>query len=223
MAPNWRASVQRGLSRVTGYRLVRTTGPARGRSRPPVHPDVDRLVSEPVFLLSSVRSGSTLLRAVLDSHSQIHSPHETHFRRLQVLPTTPPAIQALDSSGLSIVDVEHLLWDRLFKRSLALSGKRVLVEKTPSNVFAVDRLKTAWPQARFIFLLRHPLAIARSWHSADPRTRPMNKSIAHIRNYVEHLDPARQTTRASRCITSSSPPIQTPERRLCDYLTNPRC
>ena len=190
--PGWRASAQHALAQVTGFRLVRVHGLPRGRARPPQRPD-DRLLPDPVFLLSSVRSGSTLLRALLNAHTEIHSPHETHFRRLQVVPSTPPAHQALTADGLSIVEAEHLLWDRLLHRSLQASGKRVLVEKTPSNVFALERLRTAWPHARFIFLIRHPLSIAQSWSAADPRTRPMRRAVPHTLHYLEHLERARQS------------------------------
>src|SRR5215207_5047779 len=38
----------------------------------------DRLLVAPAFVLSSVRSGSTLLRVLLATHSQIHAPHELH-------------------------------------------------------------------------------------------------------------------------------------------------
>lgn len=218
----WRAAVGDTIVRLTGYRVIRDgAGPAtpRGRSRPPVHPEVDRLVPSPVFLLSSVRSGSTLLRAVLNSHSAIHSPHETHFRRLQVAATTPPVRQALDVDGLNLPDIEHLLWDRLLHRSLLLSGKRVLVEKTPSNVFIADRLRTAWPQARFVFLIRHPLAIARSWHAADPDARPMRRAVPHTLAYMEHLEQARQrhdgVTIRYEDLTGD-PEAET--RRLCGHL-----
>ncbi|MFJ8165549.1 hypothetical protein ACIRBY_32180 [Streptomyces sp. NPDC096136] len=44
----------------------------------------DRLVPSPVFLLSAVRSGPTLLRCVLDSHSRLHAPHELHLTRFGV-------------------------------------------------------------------------------------------------------------------------------------------
>lgn len=222
MGLRWRSTVQNLLESWTGYRLVRPRGNdevRRGLARAPLHPEIDRLVPEPVFLLSSVRSGSTLLRAVLNSHSQLHSPHETHFRRLQVVPTTPPAYQALEVDGLRVVDVEHLLWDRMLHRSLQLSGKRVLVEKTPSNVFVADRLATAWPRARFIFLLRHPLAIARSWHAADPNRRPMVRAVPHTLAFMQQLESARQrhpgvTVRYEELTADP----ETVTRRLCDFL-----
>src|SRR3954467_12084339 len=39
----------------------------------------DRLLEQPVFVLSSIRSGSTLLRVLLNSHTAIHAPHELHL------------------------------------------------------------------------------------------------------------------------------------------------
>ncbi|MFD8212331.1 sulfotransferase [Streptomyces sp. NPDC059697] len=41
-------------------------------------------MDSPVFVLSSVRSGSTLLRVLLNSHSQIRAPHEMHLRTVHV-------------------------------------------------------------------------------------------------------------------------------------------
>jgi len=193
MATRWQDRAKVVLERVSGLRVSRQPAwQVRGRVRPSPHPELDRLLPSPVFLLSSVRSGSTLLRVILNSHSRIHAPHETHFRRLTVVPSTPPALQALEVSGLNVLDVEHLLWDRLLHRSLQLSGKDVLVEKTPSNVFAADRLAVAWPKARFIYLIRHPLAVARSWHAANPEQRPMDRAVTHTLGYMQEVERARE-------------------------------
>ena len=43
-----------------------------------------RLVASPVFLLSAIRSGSTLLRSILNSHPAVCAPHELHLRYLKV-------------------------------------------------------------------------------------------------------------------------------------------
>lgn len=215
----WQDAANDLLDRLTGFRLLRSPGePEAVVLRPPQH-EADRLVPSPVFLLSSVRSGSTLLRVLLDSHSQVCAPHETHFRRIQVALTKPPAEQAMAASALLLSDLEHLLWDRLLHRSLVLSGKSVIVEKTPSNVFVTGRLATAWPQARFIFLLRHPLLMARSWHRADPEARPLADAIEHIAAYAERLETERHrhpglTVRYEDL--TSEPAAET--RRVCDFL-----
>jgi hypothetical protein len=232
----WKRRVNATLEGITGYNFTRAgveaTGPRRiqpsalvpsrapfDKVRPPVDPGADRLLVAPVFVLSPVRSGSTLLRVMLNSHSQIHAPHEVHVRRITVNLSTEPVQQAMQALGHTHSDVEHLLWDRLLHRELVRSGKRILVEKTPSNVFAYKRLATCWPDARFIFLLRHPLSIARSWHEADPATRPMPEAVRHTFQYMKYLEEARRQldglTLTYENLTAD-PAEQT--RRICDFV-----
>ncbi|MGP4110411.1 sulfotransferase family protein [Streptomyces sp. 4N509B] len=217
------------LERRTGLRVSRapregsagTTGKAAA-ARPPVDPAADRLLVAPVFVLSAPRSGSTLMRVVLDSHSQLHAPIETHVRRLAVRFTTRLSRTAMDALGHGVADVEHILWDRMLHRELLRSGKRTVVEKTPSNVFVAERLALAWPDARFVFLLRHPAAIARSWHEADPARRPMNRAVPHTLRYVRALERARRalpglTVRYEDLTADPEATV----RRVCDFLDVP--
>ncbi|GAA1677599.1 sulfotransferase [Nonomuraea maheshkhaliensis] len=187
--------------------------------RPPVDPGHDRLLREPVFLLSSVRSGSTLLRVMLDSHSRVHSPIETHFRRVSVGLGTDPVRQAMELLGHTHSDLEHLVWDRLLHRELTRSGKPVLVEKTPSNVFAWRRISACWPDARFVFLLRHPMSIVQSWHEADPDKRPMEEAVPRTLAYMTYLEEAR--THLEGLTVRYEELVADPEgqsRRLCLFL-----
>ena len=218
----WPQRVNARLEQTLAVRLVRVRPPERVPIRPPADSEVDRLVREPVLVCSSVRSGSTLLRVILNSHSQIHAPHETHVRRLQVVPTTSPVRQAMTALDLNVRDLEHLLWDRVLHRELARSGKQVIVEKTPSNVFVMNRLMTAWPDARVIYLIRHPYSIARSWHEGDPERRPMSHAVPYTLNFMEHVERARQkfgglTVRYEDL--TDDPRGQT--RRICDFLGVP--
>ena len=198
----WKTRVNTALEGMTGYNITRvrrkvapapaTAAAPRRRSRPPADPEIDRLVREPAFVLSPVRSGSTLLRVMLNSHSRIHAPHELHVRRLAVTLTTDPLRQAMEALGVSASDIEHLLWDRMLHRELLGSGKQIIVDKTPSNVFAHRRLATCWPDARYIFLMRHPVSIALSWHEAAPLERPWEEAIRHTLRYMRHLTEARR-------------------------------
>ncbi|WP_394540599.1 sulfotransferase [Lysobacter enzymogenes] len=119
-------------------------------------PAPSRLVASPVFVISAVRSGSTLLRCVLDTHSRICAPHELHLPDFQVQLDTLQANVSMEAMGLDLAEAEHLLWDRLLHRLLAASGKHTIVDKTPANALRWQRLAQCWPQARFIFLVRHP-------------------------------------------------------------------
>ena len=147
-----------------------------------------------MFVICTLRSGSTLLRVLLDSHSQIRSPHELHLRYVSVHFDERWSERSMAELGLDTKGAEHLLWDRLLHRELAASGKRIIADKTPNNVFIVDRLREAWPDARFIYLLRHPAAIARSRQSVrGEHADDDKKNVASIRRYCEALEDARQT------------------------------
>ncbi|KAB8193283.1 sulfotransferase [Nonomuraea phyllanthi] len=231
---SWRYRANATLEGLTGYTLTRRLRQEPSKPppqpltlqrlpgdqvRPPADPEHDRLLREPVFLLSSVRSGSTLLRVMLDSHSQVHSPIETHFRRVTVGLGTDPVRQAMEALGHTHSDIEHIVWDRLLHRELARSGKPVLAEKTPSNVFAWRRIATCWPDARFVFLLRHPLSIAQSWHEADPDRRPMEQAVPRTLTYMTHLQEAR--THLDGLTLRYEDLVADPERelrRLCLFL-----
>ncbi|WP_324613425.1 sulfotransferase [Streptomyces sp. SBT349] len=138
-----------------------------------------------------MRSGSTLLRMMLGAHSRLHAPHELHFRRLEVEFATNLARMSLEALGLDRADLEHLLWDRVLHRELVRSGKTFLVEKTPGNAFSHRRIAACWPDARFVFLLRHPASVARSWHEADPRKRDPERAMADALRYMNAVERAR--------------------------------
>ncbi|MFD0304138.1 sulfotransferase family protein [Streptomyces sp. NPDC127119] len=157
----------------------------------------DRLLRRPVFIMSPVRSGSTLLRMLLNAHPLLHSPHELHIRRLEVDFGSRLSQRAMSALDLERGDLEHLLWDRVLHRELVRSGKDVLVEKTPSNAFVHRRIRDCWPDARFVFLLRHPVSIARSWHEGDPDKRTFDEAAADALRYMKAVENARQAAGGS--------------------------
>jgi Sulfotransferase family len=156
----------------------------------------DRLVASPVFVLSPMRAGSTLLRMMLNGHSRIHAPQELRLGELHAVAVTDRAKLSLEVSDLDERELEYLLWDRLLHRELARSGKDIIVEKTPANVLIWRRLGDCWPGARFIFLLRHPGNIAASaldfarQESIDVEPAALFGLIAR---QMQELDAARAT------------------------------
>lgn len=152
-----------------------------------------RVVPSPVFVLSPVRSGSTLLRVILNSHSQICAPHEMHLRHIRVrVDDKNYARNAVRRLGLDEEELENLLWDRLMLRELSRSGKRIFVDKTPGNVDQWRRLAKAWPAARFIFLIRHPGASAASLMRARPN-EPAEQHDKVILRFAERVEQARRS------------------------------
>ena len=196
------------------------------RSRSTAEPDytapcAPRLVDSPVFVLSSVRSGSTLLRVLLNSHSRIRAPHEMHLRTLHVELSRGFTSEAMKALELDRRELEHVLWDRVLHLELARSGKDVIVDKTPANTLIWPRLHRCWPHAKYIVLLRHPGAVITSL--TNRRTDPDHTAIrAEVLAYAEKLEEARQSLDA-QVITYeelTAEPERT-TRALCEYLGLP--
>jgi hypothetical protein len=177
----------------------------------------DRLLVAPAFVLSSVRSGSTLLRVLLNTHSQIHAPHELHLRNIWVRTKHRNTDWALHEADLDREQLTYLLWDRLLHRQLQRSGKRLIVNKTPSDVFIANRILECWPDARFIFLLRHPVAIARSRARAGSTDADAN--VRRVLRYCNAVESARSkypglTVRYEDL--AADPAAET--KRVCQFL-----
>jgi hypothetical protein len=187
-----------------------------------VAPRAPRLVDSPVFILSSVRSGSTLLRVLLNSHSKIRAPHEMHLRTLHVNLARDFTAAAMKALELDKQELEHVLWDRVLHLELTRSGKDIIVDKTPPNTLIWPRLQRCWPHARYIVLLRHPGAVVTSL--TNRRSDPDHEQIrAEVLDYSEKLEEARQNLDDAHVITyeelTADPEKIT--RGLCEYLGVP--
>jgi hypothetical protein len=190
----WKKRINDALAKTTGYHLERARSSAsapKGRRR---LRKGDRSVRAPVFVMCTLRSGSTLLRVLLNSHSQIHAPHEIHLRYISVNLDKKWSERSMKEMGLDADTLRYLLWDRILHRELAGSRKSIIVDKTPNNVFIPDQLRACWPDARFIFLLRHPAAIAQSRKDWFKGKEHYDEEQNHdlIRRYCESLEEARQ-------------------------------
>ncbi|WP_169946315.1 sulfotransferase [Microbispora sp. H11081] len=230
----WQRRINGALVRFTGVQLTRvrpatssppspqTPAPAPAPEelvRPPADPRTDRLLTAPVFVISPVRSGSTLLRSILNAHPDLHAPHELHVRRLTVGFGTPLARKAMEALGHNQADLEHMLWDRVLHRELVRSGKRTIVDKTPANAFAYARIAACWPDARFVFLLRHPASIAASWYEADPVKRTREEAAADALRYMKAVQRAKKalTGLTVRYEDLTGEPEKT-TRAICEFL-----
>lgn len=178
----------------------------------------DRLLENPVFVLSSLRSGSTLLRVMLNTHSQIHAPHEMHLGGLHVSFGGPFVEDAMTEIQLDEVQLEYLLWDRVLHRELTRHGKRVIVSKTPSDAFRWRRIADCWPDARFVYLLRHPAAIAESWSRARPNA-PIERVVGTVLPYMKAVEDARANR--DGLVVRYEDLTADPERemrRICEFI-----
>jgi hypothetical protein len=183
------------LARAIGYHLARPPGHQAWQLPPP---SGERMLAAPVFIMSAARSGSTLLRAVLGSHSRLYAPPELPLMHLEARAETRWIQTSLRALCLTKEDLDHMLWDRVLADALARSGKPVIVVKTPSNVLLWQRIAGCWRDARFIFLLRHPAAVVASLHASwDPAWHPgssgrLDEVAGNALRYMTKVEEARR-------------------------------
>lgn len=218
----WKRSVNTVLSHTIGYQLTRPPGHRAWRLPPPRG---ERLLTAPVFIFSAARSGSTLLRAILGAHSHLYAPPELPLGHLEVHAGTRWIQVSLQELQLAPADLQAMLWDRLLADLLARSGKPVIVVKTPSNVLHWQRIAACWPDARYIFLLRHPGAAVRSLHTSwSQQWQPGQDSgydaaVARGLRYMTKVQEARTALPGAtvRYEELTADPAAT-TRRLCEFL-----
>ena len=144
------------------------------------------LVPAPVFVLTTMKSGSSLLRTALDRHSRICAPHELHLGSWNVSTSSRAAQAAIEADGLDSDQLADLLWDRMLHLHLVRSRKSIIVDKTPRNALLWRRIVAHWPDARFLVFTRHPLRVADDIALARPDIAPA-KHHAELERYAVAL------------------------------------
>ncbi len=136
-------------------------------------------MERPVFVLCGARSGSTLLRFILDAHPDLACPPETNIPGLcaqlatvwsliegaplsQERDAEPPAIPDAAITGVRRT-VDLMIGSYLTRRG----GKRYC-DKSLSTARFTSLLLRVYPEAKFLCLYRHPMDMIASGIEACP-------------------------------------------------------
>ncbi len=142
---------------------------------PPSQP----IVPDPVFVLCNGRSGSTLLRFLLDAHPDLACPPETNLPGLCAQLATvwslidgaplsanrgdePPVIPDAAIAGT------RQTMDRMVSSYLERRGKKRYCDKSLGTARYAELLMRIYPNAQFICLYRHPIDVIASGLEACP-------------------------------------------------------
>ena len=138
-------------------------------------------VEPAAFVLSSPRSGSTLMRVMLAGHPDLFVPPELNLLSFagmrerrdalagsyldEGLPRALAELLGTDPAGShSLVDEmvsEDLPTNVVYERLQSLAGERLLVDKSPayaSSAATLARAEALFHEPRYVFLCRHPYA-----------------------------------------------------------------
>jgi len=128
---------------------------------------------QPVFVLTASRSGSTLLRFILDSHPDFACPPETSIAVAAAsLVRAWDFLERVGSDTTSVaapaVPPDHVLAgvratiDRMYGQYLRRRGKRRWCDKSLDTHGYAELIAALYPQARFICLYRHCMDVIAS-------------------------------------------------------------
>lgn len=135
-----------------------------------------QLQHPPVFLIGAFRSGTTLVRYIVDSHSRLCCPPETNFIRcLQPVVEDEYARGGLGPMGFDTEHVRQKMRDLciyFFENYAAAKGKVRWADKTPDYVDCLPFLYSLFPEAQFVMIYRHGLDQANSMTRGGSTTRP---------------------------------------------------
>src|SRR3954451_17912952 len=127
------------------------------------------MLERPVFIVGSMRSGSTLFRLILDSHPHIAIGEETGFMgaiaATKEIPHWPHGHGWFERIGWTESEFDERLRDfygGLFARHALTQGKRGWGEKTPFHSRHIPQMAKIFPDAVFAGIVRHPGAVVHS-------------------------------------------------------------
>ncbi|MEW6518555.1 MAG: sulfotransferase [Thermodesulfobacteriota bacterium] len=161
-----------------------------GRSRITVvdKSEQEKLHVRPIFLIGCFRSGTTLLRYLLDSHSLICSPPETKFlTHLSGLHKDSESMQAFGTMGFDDEYVRKRMKhfaEEFFLDYMAAKKKVRWVDKTPEYVRILDYIDWMYgEEVDYIFIYRNGLDVTQSMLLQSIAVLEPNKNMAKAFEY----------------------------------------
>lgn len=159
-------------------------------------------IEKRIFIVGVPRSGTTLLRMMLDSHSKVYCPPESPWINGRNTSHTPNILDlnnyminnkwgALNTmDGISEQDIlknTRVYIDTIMAKALHAKSKTIWAEKTPENIVSVNLLSKVFPNAKFIHIIRDPRDVALSTVKAPWRKLNYKKAKRLWNNYYNAL------------------------------------
>jgi hypothetical protein len=134
-----------------------------------------------VFIISPPRAGSTLLQRMMGAHAEIFTHPEPHlitpiahlgvydnvdkapYDHINAAEAMKSFIHGLPGGERDYLDALRAYTDTLYGRMLSTSQSNYFLDKTPANALVLPFLVRLYPDAKYVVLTRHPLAVFGSY------------------------------------------------------------
>lgn len=168
------------------------------------------LNQEPIFIVGFPRSGTTFLLSKMISQKNIHSLPETHYfdivsqnlnytKGKEIItkinrwtPLSDDAKKFIEhcakNSSLNKKSLfEIIIIDYLLKQVSAADLYKVRwIEKTPDHSIYLNEIKELYPKAKFVYILRNPIASFNSWRRVAHQWGGSHKSAEEYSKMWEY-------------------------------------
>jgi hypothetical protein len=197
------------------------------------------------FVVGLTRSGTTLLRMMLDAHRELTIPPETHF--------VPDLIKAARDEGgtdaMLAALTENRTWgdfgidagemrarlERLeqgdaagavrafFDAYAERQGKARWGDKTPAYMLAVQRIGRTLPESRFIHLIRdgRDVALSQTSRALNEQPPPAEQAARWVKRIRKSREQAQSLKGARYVEARYEDLVREPEptlRRICEFI-----
>ncbi|HXJ55907.1 MAG TPA: glycosyltransferase [Verrucomicrobiae bacterium] len=132
-----------------------------------------------IFVISQPRAGSTLLQRILAGHPAVFATaepwimlhplyalrekgHTAEYNEDWARAALKDFCENLEGGEQAYLDAVRTMGLSLYNRALQPSGRQCFLDKTPRYYHICGELRRTFPQAKFILLLRNPIAILSS-------------------------------------------------------------
>ncbi len=135
--------------------------------QPITHPESERSGKRMIFVCGMPRSGTTLVENILGRHDQVSTVGESYaLSQVEVVISQKKQADQSIWDWLSSCSEEDRIALRNFYHKTAFGHrpdlKDIIVDKMPLNCFDIGLAQFLLPEARFVFMVRHPMDVGLS-------------------------------------------------------------
>ncbi len=193
-----------------------------------------------IFLISQQRAGSTLLQRILAGHPEVHTTaepwlmlhpvyalreegHQAEYNAVLAHKALHDFLETLESGQTRYLEALRRMALYLYATACEQAGKTYFLDKTPRYYLIIPELARVFPQAKFLVLVRNPLAVLSSilntWVKGHPilLARYRQDLIEAPRRLVEGIELLEDRATVVHYETLVVDP-QTVVQFLCDRL-----
>ncbi|MGB6424338.1 MAG: sulfotransferase [Solirubrobacterales bacterium] len=198
------------------------------------------------FVVGLTRSGTTLLRMMLDAHPELTVPPETHF--------VPDLIKAAKADGASAESMLEALTSNRTWGDFGISGEQMLMrlqatpagdagaavrcffdayagahgkprwgDKTPRYMLSINRIGRALPEAKFIHLVRdgRDVALSQTARGINEQPPPAEQAERWVKRIRKSREQAEKLGGNRYIEARYEDLVRDPEpvlRRICEFI-----